>query len=250
MKELREIRKHNRTVYFIDDNFVANPQHIMKLCDAIIRERLNMFFMSTARADMVVRHPGVFKKMAEAGFIMVFLGLESFSDKTLNTLNKQFQFKQIKSAIKILHNFGFFIQGNIILGADFSDTETDLQSTIDIAKSLDIDIPTFTLLTPYPGTELMDRVIKENKLISQNWRDFNWVTPTMKYPHLTSDQLREYHLKAYAEVPVFSHALRRINRVLRFHRLQFYILRGLNLETLKGIINVFKHQTYRQVREL
>ncbi len=250
MKELREVRRHNRTVYFIDDNFVVDPKHVMNLCDTIIRERLNMFFMSTARADMVLKHPEVFKKMAEAGFIMVFLGLESFSDKTLKNLNKQFKFKQIKSAIKILHNFGFFIQGNVILGADFEDTEADLQSTIDIAKSLDIDIPTFTILTPYPGTELMERVIKENKLITQDWQNFNWVTPTMRYPHLTPEQLTKYHLKAYADVPVFSHALRRINRVLRVHRFLFYIRRGLNLETFKGLINVTKHRSNRLAREI
>lgn len=249
MQELREVRKQNRTVYFIDDNFVANPKHVMKLCDAIIRERLNMFFMSTARADMVVRHPEVFKRMAEAGFIMVFLGLESFSDKTLKALNKQILFKQIKSAVKILHNFGFFIQGNVILGANFSDTVEDLQSTIDIAKSLDVDIPTFTILTPYPGTELMEKVIKDNMLISNTWRDFNWVTPTMRYPHLTSDQLKRYHLKAYADVPVFSQAQHRISRVLRFHGFRFYLLRGLNFETFKGIISVFRHRNFRQVKE-
>jgi anaerobic magnesium-protoporphyrin IX monomethyl ester cyclase len=250
MQEIRELRKHTRSVYFIDDNFVVNPKHTMKLCDAIIRERLNMFFMSTARADMVLRHPEVFKRMAEAGFVIVFLGLESFSNKTLQNLHKQLQFKQIKSAIKILHNFGFFIQGNVILGADFSDTEADLQSTIEIAKTLDIDIPTFSILTPYPGTELMERVMKENRLFTRDWRNFNWVTPTMRYPHLTPDQLAKYHLKAYAEVPAFSHPSKRINRVLRTRFLPFFIRRGLNLETIRGLFSVIKHRHSLVTREV
>src|SRR5271157_4140253 len=241
MGELREIRKTSRSVFFIDDNFVVNAKHVMELCDAIIQEHLDMFFMSTCRVDAVLKHPEVFKKMADAGFISVFLGLESFSDKTLQNLRKQFKFSQIKSAIKTLHNFGFIIQGNVILGADFADTEQDLESTIQIAKSLDLDVTTFSILTPYPGTELMEEVLKADALISHDWRDFNWITPTMHYPNLTPDQLVKCHSKAYAEVSMFTHPPHRLSRIIRAHGFSFYLRRGLNLETIKGILMVIKN---------
>lgn len=249
MQEIRLIRQTCRSVFLIDDNFVVNANHVAVLCDAIIREKLDMFFMSTARVDMVLRHPEVFKKMADAGFIFLFLGLESFSDNALQNLKKQFKFQQIKSAIKILHNLGFIIQGNVILGADFSDTEQDLESTIQIAKSLDVDIPTFSILTPYPGTQLMDEVEKKNALISHDWRDFNWVTPTMRYPFLTPEQLAKYCNNAYSDVPFFTHPLRRVNRILRARRLSFFARRGLNVETLKGLLSVLKTQLIKRARK-
>ncbi len=238
MQELRQVRKTSRSVYFIDDNFVADTRHVNKLCDAIIRERLNMFLFTTTRADTVVKHPELFKKMAAAGFIMVFIGLENFSNKSLGELKKQLSFHQITSALKTLHDLGFLIQGNVILGASFSDTEANLERTIEISKVLDVDVPTFSLLTPFPGTELMREVQEKKLLIKTDWRDFNWVTPTMRYPNLTSEQLVKYHLKAYEEVPFFSHGGRRIVRMLRARPLTFYILRVCNLETVRGVVSM------------
>jgi radical SAM superfamily enzyme YgiQ (UPF0313 family) len=236
MQELRQVRKTCRTVYFIDDNFVANTRHVARLCDAIIKERLNMLLLTTTRADTVINHPELFKKMAEAGFILVFIGLENFSNKSLKNLKKQLSFQQITSAIKILHDLGFLIQGNVILGASFSDTEADLERTIKISKLLEVDIPTFSLLTPLPGTELMQEVKEKQLLTTTDWRDFNWVTPTMRYPNLTPEQLNRYHLKAYKEVPFFSHAGRRIVRMLRARPITFFIDRLCNWETVKGFV--------------
>jgi anaerobic magnesium-protoporphyrin IX monomethyl ester cyclase len=238
VRELRQIRKICRSVYFIDDNFVVDTWHVSELCDAIIRERLNMFLLTTTRADTVVKHPELFKKMAAAGFILVFIGLENFSNKSLDELKKQLSFHQITSAIKILHDLGFLIQGNVILGASFSDTEADLERTIKISKLLEVDIPTFSLLTPFPGTELMLEVQEKQLLIKTDWRDFNWVTPTMRYPNLTSEQLIKYHLKAYEEVPFFSHGGRRIVRMLRARPLTFYIFRACNWEMMRGFVSM------------
>ncbi|MBN2150133.1 MAG: B12-binding domain-containing radical SAM protein [Candidatus Lokiarchaeota archaeon] len=247
MNELREIRKRCRSVYLIDDNFVVNPGHVSRLCDEIIRERLNMVFMTTTRADTVVKHPELFKKMAEAGFILVFMGLENFSNASLEKLNKQLSFKQITAAIKILHDLGFIIQGNIILGAALSDTEADLERTIRVAKHLDVDITTFSLLTPFPGTELMERVQGEGLLLKEGgaWRDFNWVTPTIRYPHITPDRLATYHLKAYEEVPFFSHPGRRIVRILRARHFSFLIYRLANWETLRGVVLMLANSLHR-----
>jgi len=238
LQELRQIRKNCRSAYFIDDNFMVDMRHVARLCDGIIKARLNMVLMTTTRADTVVKHPEVFKKMAEAGFILVFIGMESFSNKSLEELNKQLHFQQTTAAIKILHDLGFIIQGNVILGASLSDTEADLQRTIKISQHLEVDVPTFTILTPLPGTDLMRDVKEKDLLIKTDWRDFNWVTPTMRYQNLTSGQLVKYHLKAYEEVPFFSRSGQRIVRMLRARRLSFYIARFCNKETIKGFVSM------------
>ncbi len=245
MQELRQVRKTCRTVYFIDDNFIADTRHVSRLCDAIIRERLNMLLLTTTRADTVVKHPELFKKMADAGFILVFVGLENFSNKSLAKLNKQLSFQQITSAIRILHDLGFIIQGNVILGSDFADTEADLERTIKISKVLDVDVPTFSLLTPFPGTELMREVQEKKLLIKTDWRDFNWVSPTMRYPNLTPEQLVKYHLKAYEEVPFFSSPGKRLVQMLRARHLLFFIIRLCNWETLKGFVSMATNGIHR-----
>jgi len=241
MGELRQIKNKCNQVYIIDDNFMVNPKHISGLCDAIIKEKLNMFFNTTARVDMVSKHPEIFEKMAKAGFIFLFLGIEAYSNRTLQNLKKQFKFREIKNAIKILHDLGYMIQGNVILGANFDDTEQDLQSTIEITKSLDLDFPTFSLLTPYPGTELMEEVMSKNLLLKKDWRDFNWFTPTIRYQNLTSEQLTEYINKAYKEVRFFNNPMGRFIRWYRARGLSFYISRICNLKNFKYLLSGIKN---------
>ncbi len=227
IKELHSIEINNRVsiIYFIDDNFVGNRKFVIELCDAIIQNGINKYFMAQVRVDTIVNHPEILKKMADAGFIYLFLGLESFSDRTLERLNKRITFKQIKSALRILHDLGYIIQGSIILGANIEDTKQDLETTIKIAKTLDIDLPIFSLLTPFPGTKLMEQVLKEDLLLSRDWRDFNWSVPVFKYQHLSSDDLSYYLKKAYEEILSLKRVWQGIRRLIRTRGVKFHILR-------------------------
>ena len=245
MAELREVQKISNVVHFVDDNFIVYPKHVMDLCNSIIREKLNMFFETSARVDMVLKYPQVFERMAKAGFFVLFVGLESFSDKTLKKLNKRFKFQQIKQGIKKLHELGFIIQGNIILGADVDDTVEDLESTIELAKTLELDFPTFSILIPYPQTELGKELKEKGLLLNRSWRDYTWFTPIIKYNHLTSDQVSESLEKAYTEVSSSGNLSGRVLQFVRARGLSFFISRlgsrGFHRTVFAGIKNVIQH---------
>ena len=248
-----EIKNRVHLIFIIDDNFFVDPNFVMKLCDAIINNGINKYFMAQVRVDTIVNHPEVYKKMADAGFFYLFLGLESFSDKTLEKLNKRLKFKEIKSALRILHDLGYIIQGNIIIGATLEDTRRDIESTIEIAKSLDIDLLSFSLLTPFPGTKLMEKILSENRLLSKNWNDFNLSVPVIKYPHLSSEDLTYYLKKAYKEANSLKKPLQGIIRLLRTRRLKFHISRISPFDIFKLIPkmtkNFWKILSYKQVKK-
>jgi radical SAM superfamily enzyme YgiQ (UPF0313 family) len=212
----------------------------MALCDAIIQSGIKMFFRTQVRVDAVVNHPEVFKKMADAGFLFLFLGFESFSDRALKKLNKQLTFKQIKSAIKILYDLGYVIQGNVILGADLDDSKEDLESTIEIAKSLDIDMLSFTLLTSFPGTKLMEQVLKDDMLLTNDWSNFNELDPTIKYPNLTTDELKYYITKANKEMPFFPNMIKRFGNLIQTRGWKFFISRMLQMNQIKMVPQLLK----------
>lgn len=237
MQELYQLQQMCSFIFIVDDNFMVYPKHIEQLCDEIIKQRLNLFFMTTARVDMVSKHRKIYEKMAKAGFISLFLGIESYSNKTLKNLRKQFEFQEIKSAVKILHDLGFLIQGNVILGASLDDTIQDLESTLDISKSLDIDILSFSLLVPYPGTELTEEIEKEGLLLSKDWRKYNWLTPLIKYPHLTSEQLLEYLDRSYSELPRLKNPSQQIVRLVRAHGFPFIFPRIFNKTSFKSMFS-------------
>ena len=105
------------------------------------------------------------------------------------------------------------------------DTKQDLESTIQIAKSLEIDIPTFSLLTPFPGTKLMEQALKENLLLTKDWKDFNWSVPVLKYPNLTSEDLNYYMDKAYHDCMSFKNAMAGIKRFIKMRGLMYHLKR-------------------------
>ena len=227
IKELHsnEIRNRASHIFIVDDNFVVDQKFVAELCDGILQTGINKYFMAQARVDMIVHRPEIFKKMADAGFIYLFLGLESFSDRTLKKLNKRIDFQEIKSALRIAHDYGFVVQGNIILGADLEDTKQDLQSVIDITKVLDIDFPTFSMLTPLPGTSLMDEVMEKNLLLTNEWHNFNWSVPVIKYPNLSAKDMNYYLTMAYEKTFTFKRAQLGLKRLVLDHGLKFHMSR-------------------------
>lgn len=241
MRELLEIKNHCSYVQLIDDNFMVNPKHALALCDEIIRHKLNMIFMTTVRVDSVIKHPKVYERMAKAGFISLYLGIESFSDKALKNLNKQFQVRETVAAIKFLRKIGFLLLGSVILGANYDDTEQDLQSTIENAKALDLDLLSFNFLIPYPGTQLAREVEDNGLLLSKNWRDYTWYVPLIKYEHLTSDQLIKWLDIAYQEAPLFSNPGARFIRLFQSRGIPFAFSRLCNLMTLKSAFTSIKN---------
>jgi anaerobic magnesium-protoporphyrin IX monomethyl ester cyclase len=238
----KEIKNRASHIFIVDDNFVVDQKYVTKLCDGIIQTGINKYFMAQARVDMIVRRPKIFKKMADAGFIYLFLGLESFSDQTLKKLNKRIKFEEIKSALRIAHDYGFVVQGNIILGANLEDTKQDLQSVIDITKSLDIDFPTFSMLTPLPGTSLMDQVKENNLLLTNKWHNYNWSVPVIKYPNLSADDMKNYLAMAYEKTFTLQRAQLGLKRLvldkgLKFHmsRMKFNDLIKISAHLLKNL---------------
>jgi len=244
MQELHQLETMCNFIYIIDDNFMVNPQHVEQLCDEIIKQRVNLLFMTTARVDMASKHREIFEKMAKAGFISLYLGIESYSNKSLQNLNKQFDFQEIKSAVKIFHDLGFLLQGNVILGANLDDTIQDLESSLEISKSLDIDLLSFSFLIPYPGTELTAEMENQGLLLSKDWRKYNWFMPLIKYPHLTSEQLLKYLERGYTELPLFKNPLQKIMRLVRARGLSFILPRICTMTSFKstfsGIRNIIR----------
>jgi len=236
-----EVRKRASHIFIVDDNFVVDQKFVSELCNAIIQTGINKYFMAQARVDMIAHHPEIFKKMADAGFIYLFLGLESFSDRTLKKLNKRIKFREIKSALKILHDYGFIIQGNIILGADLEDTKKDLESMIDITKVLDVDFPTFSMLTPLPGTKLMEHVIEKNLFLTKDWHDFNWSVPIIKYPNLSADDLSYYLAKAYKETMSFKRVQAGMKNFIHMRGLKFHMSRMKPNELIRVATHMMKN---------
>lgn len=199
IQELKIISRQNKhkNVLIVDDNFTANMRRVEKICDRIISEGIKLDLICQSRIDVIKNNPHIIKKMSKAGFWLIFLGIESFNQKSLNDIQKRVQFRDIVEAIKILHENNILIIGSLLVGSSLDEEEKDIDLMIQIVKMLGIDFPIYSIMTPLPGTKFREYLIENNYLLSQDWSIYNFTTAINRLDKLSKEKLEQLLSKAY-----------------------------------------------------
>jgi len=197
VQELEIVSKNKRVtdIFFVDDNILVNMNRVKHLCLEIIKGKkegrikdLKFFFQG--RLDAMARHPNITKLMGRAGFWLVLVGVEATDNKTLEKIEKGCKIDKIKAGIQVLHEAGIVVMGNVILGVDLEATIDDIIITIKRTNNLTLDLPSFTLLTPFPSTGFYSEMKEKNLLLSEDYSKYNWLTPVIKTPNFSPGALR------------------------------------------------------------
>ena len=152
VEELASLGEDIDSVQFADDNTLHNVERAMRLARLIkerkIRKKLSMY----ARADTIARHPDLIEALKEAGLAYLTVGVESFREGELSKLNKRSSVEMNNEAIRILRRLGIGDAAHFIVNPDFA--EDDFQALFRYVCASDLFQPTYTVLTPLPGTDL------------------------------------------------------------------------------------------------
>ena len=82
-------RRKTRWIFVADDNLVLDPERVLKLCEAIIARKFrDLNFVVQADCITMSRNEEMVRKMAQAGFKTIFLGIENVSKKNLKVAGK------------------------------------------------------------------------------------------------------------------------------------------------------------------
>ena len=136
--------------------------------------------------------------MKKAGCWILFLGIESGSQKILDAIGKRITIEQAKEAVKIIKDAGIQVLGSFIIGF-IQDTKETIKETIKFAKSLNLDYAEFSILTPYPGTPIYEYVEKNNLLLTKDWSKYTATEPIIKIDGIPEKQLKRFFKKAYID---------------------------------------------------
>ena len=238
LKIISSKRKYSN-VLIVDDNFTANIKRVEQICDLIIKEGIKLDLTCQSRIDVVKNNPNIIKKMAKAGFWLFFLGIESFNQKSLDDIHKKVLLKEIIEAIKILHENDIVIVGSMLVGSSLDEEEKDIDLMIKIVKSLGIDFPLYSVMTPLPGTRFREILIENDYLISQNWNEYNFTTAVNRLRYLSKEKLEQLLSKAY-----YYGYLKRgwKNTLLRLYRKKGInmILKSKKLNALRDLLSFFR----------
>jgi anaerobic magnesium-protoporphyrin IX monomethyl ester cyclase len=183
-----------RSLSFMDDNFTLDPSRVIKLSGKIIGQGWDLIWGALSRVNTIVNNPGMVRMMAKAGLKWIFLGFESGSQEVLNGYGKKALVQNASKAMEILKENDVKVTGSFILGAP-DETKDMMKETIKFAKWLDPSTAQFTILTPYPGTKLYERV--KDRPLSENWEIYTCLHPTIKLDHVSPEELRKLFIMAY-----------------------------------------------------
>ena len=160
--EMMEVyRKYGvRYFHFQDDVFTVNQPIVRKLCYLLIDEWLQkqgsvrFEWSCLVRPDQVSY--GLLCLMKLAGCVQVEMGVESGSEKLLAAGRKRYKKSVIKQAFDDARRAGIRTYGFFIVGLP-GETKDTVCESIHFAKEIKADSSVWTVITPYPGTEIYDR---------------------------------------------------------------------------------------------
>ena len=144
----------------------ANKKNSLELFHKIIENKLDFLWGCQVRAD-VTKDEAFVKKMAQAGCYRVYVGYESINEDVLNSLKKRETLADIERSIKVFHKYGISICGLFIFGNDLDNMKV-IKDTVRFAIREKLEFTQYSLLTPYPGTDLSNSLEKD-RLTHDDW---------------------------------------------------------------------------------
>ncbi len=194
VEELNTIRETN--VFFCDDESMCDVPRMKRLGDLIREAGTQKKFFLYARADTIVRHPELFRQWRDIGLTQVFVGMESFTDRRLEGLNKGITTEQQAQAVKILDELGILLYANFVVDPAFS--REDFRELARYVRGLNLKYASFSVLTPLPGTVLYQE--RKSELLTKRHAMFDFMHTVLP----TTLPLKDF----YAElVWLYGHAL-------------------------------------------
>jgi radical SAM superfamily enzyme YgiQ (UPF0313 family) len=183
-------------IAFNDVNITEDPEYAKELFAAMIPLRKKWGGLTTVD---VVNDTELLDLMRASGCRYTLIGFESDDSETLRNIRKGFNRKtNYDVAVKALHETGISVQGCFVFGFDH-DTKEVFERTVDRVNELKIDIPRYSLYTPYPGTELFDRLESEGRILSYNWDDYDTMHAVIEPAQMSPDELYDGFKWAYRE---------------------------------------------------
>jgi radical SAM superfamily enzyme YgiQ (UPF0313 family) len=222
VEELKTISNDGySTVLFVDDNFIANKKRAEKIMDGIIAEGLDLEMWAEARVTSADEK--LYRKMKKAGFKVLAFGIDGGNQEVLDFYNKKTTMDQIRKAVNMSRRLGFYTYGTFILGAPI-ETKEHLEASINLAKSLPLDLVAFFVLEYGAGSPLWEEAIKTGKIDRDEFLVF--ADSSRGLGNFRKEELDAYAQRAHKEFYIRSKYIAD-QVVMAFKRWDFRLVKAL-----------------------
>jgi radical SAM superfamily enzyme YgiQ (UPF0313 family) len=203
-------RLPGKTFLFLDLSPIEDPAYIKQLYRELIPLRKTWGGLATLE---IARDDEMRQLASRSGCRGLLLGFESVVPETLRLMGKGRLNHPVDyyQAVKKVHDAGIAINGCFVFGHDGDDPDV-FQRTVEFVDRAGIDLPRFSIVTPFPGTALYHSLKRQGRLRHENWDHYDTQHVVFQPRNMTPDQLSQGYLWAWKEayrLPVIARRLLR-----------------------------------------
>jgi radical SAM superfamily enzyme YgiQ (UPF0313 family) len=175
---VREIESIDNNRLFIVDNSLAQDDEWLK---ALFREIAPL-------KKKWISHPikdddEILDLAAQAGCWYMYQAIADTSD-------------HIRKRIGRVKERGIGVEGTVLLGLDEHD-EDYARRVVDFLLDIDLDLAEFTVLTPFPGTPIRERLEQEGRILHNDWIHYTGGEVVFQPMKMSVDSLQEMYEYAW-----------------------------------------------------
>ena len=176
-------------VFFADDESLIDGTRMNRLALLIKEAGINKRYFLYSRSDTIVKNPDLLSTWRDVGLERVFVGIEFFRDEDLTYIGKKSTSQDNEGAVQILHDLGIEVYASFILRPEF--TKEDFTALRNYCRQLELSYASFAVLTPLPGTDLLQEV--KDQLIIRNYDYFDFIHTLLPTTLPLKEFYAEYH---------------------------------------------------------
>lgn len=185
-----------KLILFPDVNLIADRAYAVELFTALAPLKKWWLGLATSSVGIDSELTDVFRKSGCKGLLIGFESVnqesQRFVSKGVNKVN------DYEDLMKRLHHAGILVQGCFAFGADNEDAST-FERTVELVEHAKIDLPRYSILTPFANTEYYRQLESEGRIIERNWAMYDVEHCVYKPALMTPEQLEEGTAWAWKE---------------------------------------------------
>ena len=197
----------SREVLFPDLNLIADRAYAMALFTAMIPLKKMWLGLVTSAIGMDDELIRLFEKSGCKGLLIGFESLSQSSQQFIHKgVNRVLEYGEL---MKKLHQAGILVQGCFAFGADDEDHSV-FERTVEMVIRTKIDLPRYSILTPFPKTELFRQMEAQGRIIEKNWAMYDVEHCVFRPKSMTPEELEAGTEWAWRETYKVASILKRL----------------------------------------
>ncbi len=198
---------NSKIVLFPDVNLIADRKYAIELFTAMIPLKKYWLGLATSQVGIDDEIVNIFQKSGCKGLLIGFESISQNSQEYINKgVNKVYSYSEL---MKKLHHNGILVQGCFAFGSDDED-KTVFERTVEMVIECKIDLPRYSILTPFPKTIYYNNLKHEDRIFENNWAMYD-VEHCVFGPKLMTKEELENGIKwAWIETYKFKNLFKRL----------------------------------------